>query len=101
MLYSMLVISSHRALHYHVNNFRLEIYIYMQDVQVKGIQNKISESIYTHLWVTPLQRETIKIYVWVYNFLAKFQCELPWWHNKHPDDIRPCYVLLEACFVLP
>jgi hypothetical protein len=26
-------------------------------------------------------------FFWVYNFLNKFQCGLPWWPHKYPDDI--------------
>jgi hypothetical protein len=36
----------------------------------------------------------------VYNFLNKFQCGLPWWHDKYPADIRPRYTLLEAYLML-
>jgi hypothetical protein len=40
-------------------------------------------------------------FFWVYNFLNKFQCGLPWWHGKYPDNIRPCFMLLEAYLVSP
>jgi hypothetical protein len=40
-------------------------------------------------------------FFWVYNFLSKFHCGLPWWHYKYSDDIRPRSTLLEACLVLP
>jgi hypothetical protein len=40
-------------------------------------------------------------FFWVYNILSKFQCLLPWWHDKYPDDIRSRSTLFEACFVLP
>jgi hypothetical protein len=39
-------------------------------------------------------------FILVYNFLDKFQCVFPWWHDKYPD-IRPRSTLLEACLVLP
>jgi hypothetical protein len=56
--------------------------------KVSKIKNCITESIYyTHLWVTPLQREAIRVFVWVYNFLNKFQCGLPWRHDRYPDNI--------------
>jgi hypothetical protein len=38
-------------------------------------------------------------FFWVYNFLNKFQCGLPWWYDKYPDDIQPRSTLLEACFL--
>jgi hypothetical protein len=36
-----------------------------------------------------------------YIVLYKFQCGLPWWHDKYPDDIRPHATSLETCLMLP
>jgi hypothetical protein len=75
---------------------------YLLHENIFKICNYISEKIhYIHLWVTPLQRETIKVYFWVYTFFSKFQCGLPWWYDKYPDNIRPCSTLLEGCLLLP
>jgi hypothetical protein len=71
---------------------------------MRGIQNKniyISESIYyTHVWITPLQRETMKVFFLSIQFY-QFQCGLLWCHDKYPDGIRSRSTLLEACLVLP
>jgi hypothetical protein len=75
----------------------------VQGVQMKDIQNKIimSQKTYTHLWVTPLQREATSVFFWVYDLLNKFQNGLRWLHDKYADDIRPRFMLLEAFLVLP
>jgi hypothetical protein len=79
--------------------------IHIQNVWMKGIQNKIIVSqIAFIIYIYGLHHYKGKLsefFFWVYYFLNKFQCGLPWWHNKYPDNIRPSSILLEPCLVLP
>jgi hypothetical protein len=69
---------------------------FKSNIQMKGVQNKIYlRKHLLHTWVTPLQRQTMKVFISVYNFLSKFQCGLPWWHDKY-SDIHPHSTLVEA-----
>jgi hypothetical protein len=64
---------------------------FIQGVQMKGIQNKIIISqkafIYTFMGYTTTKGNYQSFFLNIYNFLSKFQCGLPWWHDKYPDDI--------------
>jgi hypothetical protein len=72
---------------------------------MKGIQNKIiitQKAFNMHINGLHHYIEKVsKNFFCVCNFLNKFKCGPPWWHDKYPDDIRPRSTLLVACLVLP
>jgi hypothetical protein len=71
---------------------------------MKGIQNKIiitQKEFTIHIYgLHHYEGKLSKFFFCVYNFLNKFQCGFPWWHDKYPDDSRPRSTVLEACLVL-
>jgi hypothetical protein len=65
----------------------MSLYINLQSVRMKGIQNKIiisQEEFIIHINGLHHYKGKLTIFLCVYNFLNKFQRGLPWWHDKYP-----------------
>jgi hypothetical protein len=58
---------------------------------MKGIQNKIivsQKAFIIHIYGLHHNKGKLSNIFWLYNFLNRFQCGLPWLHDKYPDGHR-------------
>jgi hypothetical protein len=71
---------------------------------MKYIRNEIfiSQKAYiTHIYELHNYKGKLSSFFWVYNFLTKFQCGFPRWHDIYLDNVLQRSTLLEACLLLP